>query len=1093
MLHCRGRYCRSTALGAGSVLVAVACWLCSLTGLAAETKTCATPVARVVSIQGILEMRRQGQSQWEAVRRLDTALCAGDLLRTGRNSRGALVIPPESLLRIDQNTTVSVSSDNNETALVFSQDGQIPPLATELQNACGAGYVISRFPKKFKVYTPFTYAAVEGTEFLVAMSCTQTSSLSVFEGKVATQLLDDATSRVLVEAGQTATLGPGEPPAVKVLVKPTDAVQWTIFYPPVTERRFTAEETRGDCQAIAEDQRPACLLERAEDLLRAGQADQAEADIQELLALQPKNGDAQALRAVISLARNDKGTALASAQEATQLAPDSYLSWLALSYVEQAQFKLEDALKAARHATELAPSSALVKARIAELLMSLGRIREAEKVAQEAVSVYPAGSRGYTILGFVHLAQINTKAAREDFLNAIERDSTDPLPRLGLGLAIIRDGDLVAGREQIEIAVALDPTNSLIRSYVGKAYYEEDTKARDALASKQFGLAKQLDPKDPTPWFYDAILKETQNQPVNALEQLRTSIELNDNRAIYRSRLLVDEDSASRSISLATAYRDLGFDALAQNEAAQSINKDQGNYSAHRFLSDYYATQPRNQMARDSELLQAQLLQPLNLAPVQPRLAANAPSFFDYSTTLPVGLTDYSRLFASNGLQLEADGLVGTQDTAAGNIVLSGVANKLAFSVGAFHSHTDGFRTNDDQSLDVANAFLQLELSPETSVQAEYRNLSVELGDTTITFFDAANFDPTLRDTLRSQFIRLGLRHDFAPDSTVLVSYIHRNQTDVTHSPGFGFEFHTNDNIDLLELRHLWTSDQFSITEGISYMTGQQQDQSTIDPTLPPEESTSRINYLSGYVYSTLSPTRALQVTLGLSVDHYNDPVTDRDQINPKFGLIWAPNASTTVRAAALRVLKRSVVSSQTIEPTSVAGFNQFFSGINDINGVESRLYAVALSHRFASPLTGGINYSRRQVVLAPQFVGSASSVYFDESLARAYLYWTPHANIAASLGYEYEQLEPSESVLNPNLLSKATTQRVPIEVRIFRPSGLFFAHIFPPCASTIPLQMKSPNPVPISDFETNFVKSRVSNSSSIPTPSSFTLTTIVV
>ena len=78
------------------------------------------------------------------------------------------------------------------------------------------------------------------------------------------------------------------------------------------------------------------------------------------------------------------------------------------------------------------------------------------------------------------------------------------MPRLGFGLAIIRDGDLTAGREQIEIAVALDPTNSLIRSYVGKAYYEENTKARDKLAAIQFGFAKQLDPKDPTPWFYDA-------------------------------------------------------------------------------------------------------------------------------------------------------------------------------------------------------------------------------------------------------------------------------------------------------------------------------------------------------------------------------------------------------------------------------------------------------------------------------------------------------------------------------------------------------------------------------------------------------------
>ena len=62
------------------------------------------------------------------------------------------------------------------------------------------------------------------------------------------------------------------------------------------------------------------------------------------------------------------------------------------------------------------------------------------------------------MLGFVHLAQIETEAARADFEAAIERDSFSALPRLGLGLAEIREGELVSGREQLEIAVALDPS-----------------------------------------------------------------------------------------------------------------------------------------------------------------------------------------------------------------------------------------------------------------------------------------------------------------------------------------------------------------------------------------------------------------------------------------------------------------------------------------------------------------------------------------------------------------------------------------------------------------------------------------------------------
>ncbi len=156
--------------------------------------------------------------------------------------------------------------------------------------------------------------------------------------------------------------------------------------------------------------------------------------------------------------------------------------------------------------------------------MSLGRIREAEKAARQAVAADPKQSRGYVILGFVQLAEIDTKSARQSFNQAIELDSTDPLPRLGMGLAIIRDGKLKEGREQIEIAVALDPTNSLLRSYLGKAYYEENTKERDQLAASQYSLAKELGSEDPTPWFYDAILKQTQNRPVEALEQLKHSI-----------------------------------------------------------------------------------------------------------------------------------------------------------------------------------------------------------------------------------------------------------------------------------------------------------------------------------------------------------------------------------------------------------------------------------------------------------------------------------------------------------------------------------------------------------------------------------------
>ena len=61
---------------------------------------------------------------------------------------------------------------------------------------------------------------------------------------------------------------------------------------------------------------------------------------------------------------------------------------------------------------------------------------------------------------------------------------------------------------------------------------------------------KELDPKDPTPWFYDAIAKQTTNRPVEALQDMQKAIELNNNRAVYRSSLLLDSDLAARSAAL---------------------------------------------------------------------------------------------------------------------------------------------------------------------------------------------------------------------------------------------------------------------------------------------------------------------------------------------------------------------------------------------------------------------------------------------------------------------------------------------------------------------------------------------------------------
>ena len=61
------------------------------------------------------------------------------------------------------------------------------------------------------------------------------------------------------------------------------------------------------------------------------------------------------------------------------------------------------------------------------------------------------------------------------------------------------------------IAASLDPINSLIRSYLRKAFLKEK---RYGLAGTRFDLAKKPDPTDLTLWLYDETDPESTNGSV---------------------------------------------------------------------------------------------------------------------------------------------------------------------------------------------------------------------------------------------------------------------------------------------------------------------------------------------------------------------------------------------------------------------------------------------------------------------------------------------------------------------------------------------------------------------------------------------------
>ena len=332
------------------------------------------------------------------------------------------------------------------------------------------------------------------------------------------------------------------------------------------------------------------------------------------------------------------------------------------------------------------------------------------------------------------------------------------------------------------MAVGLDSSNSLLRSYLGKAYFEEK---RDPLDAKQFEIAKQLDPLDPTPYLYDAIRLQSINRPVDAMLSMEKSIELNDNRAIYRSRELLDSDRATRGANLAQIYDDLGFGQLAVNQGYKSLMLDPGSTSAHRFLADTFFATRAVEIARVSELLQAQMLQDININPVQPSLAETNLSLATRGGPFKPGFNEYTPLFERNDIQFQGSGLVGNENTIGSEGIASALYDRFSISAGAFHYDTDGWRPNDGIEHDIYDLFMQDAVTPDFNVQVELRHHE-PIRAILVFDFDPAFFNPDFSRFSIKIRRELGPRYSPSPNSDLLLSFIHgdRNEQQNNLVPG---------------------------------------------------------------------------------------------------------------------------------------------------------------------------------------------------------------------------------------------------------------------------------------------------------------------
>src|SRR5210317_514369 len=120
---------------------------------AAFAETCEEWIAKAVSVEGIVEVQRAGETQWQTVE-LDDTFCPGDTIRVDDRSRAALSLANQPLLRLDQNTTITLGGVQEKRGAV-------------IELAQGAVHFFSRIRRNLEVMTGFVNAGVEGTEGLI--------------------------------------------------------------------------------------------------------------------------------------------------------------------------------------------------------------------------------------------------------------------------------------------------------------------------------------------------------------------------------------------------------------------------------------------------------------------------------------------------------------------------------------------------------------------------------------------------------------------------------------------------------------------------------------------------------------------------------------------------------------------------------------------------------------------------------------------------------------------------------------------------------------------------------------------------------------
>jgi tetratricopeptide (TPR) repeat protein len=916
------------------------------------------PAAAVVlEASGKVEFQPAGSPNWYQCT-TNHALFAGDQLRTGPRSRAAVRLSDQTVFRMSEQGYLRLRPEAKKRS------------ALDLLK--GVFYFFHRDnPGEFDLQTPVVSAVVRGTEFDVKVAEDGTTTLTVLEGEVE---MANELGELQLQSGEQGRAEPGKKPERTAVVEAHSVIQWSLYYPgvlDVDELALSAAERevlKDSLAAYRSGDLLAALAKYPAARTPASPHEEIYVKALELSVGRTAGGTKTApaavspldaaLDRVIGIVQVPRGAA------AGMVAPELATEWMAESIYQQALHNLPSALEAARRATVIAPNFGFAWERVAELEFGFGRVGAAKQALKRSLELSPRNAQALALMGFLLAAENRTREAITWFDRAIAIDGGLGNAWLGRGLSRIHRGEAELGRQDIQVAATVEPQRAAFRSYLGKAFSHVGDNRR---ATNELALAMALDPNDPTAWLYSALIRQQENRINEAVRDFEHAEDLADNRAVYRSRLLLDQDRAVSGVNLASIYQDAGMAEVSVREAARAVAADYSIYSSHLFLANSYNAlrDPRQINLRFetpavSEYLVANLLAPVGVGILSPHVTQQ----------------EFSKLFERDRLGISSTTEYFSRGDWYQALSQFGTIDNSSYALDGEYRFQNGDRPNNELEQIIGSVKFKQQLTPHDDVFLQGVVSETKSGDLR-QLYDQRQADPSLeiKETQRPLAL-LGYHHQWTPGSHTLflAGYLQdtlrvsdpnrpflllaRNTSGgviavpegfvnpAVALPASSFDYESDFDAYTAELQQIWKPAgggrlvgpgfqpfNHTLILGSRFQTG------TFDTTSDfGDSSSTRLaasNFVTGvsfftpansqdveedfdrmsvYAYDNWEIFKSLVLSAGVTYDHLefpenfrNAPVTEgrvkRDKVSPKIGVVWTPLRDTTVRAAYTRSL----------------------------------------------------------------------------------------------------------------------------------------------------------------------------------------------